>query len=52
MLIYFFMKENNSSKIWQWGMSPKENIRQVITRFKQLQGDPHNIVFAAAKQPL
>ena len=24
-------------------MSPKENIRQVITRFKQLQGDPHNI---------
>jgi uncharacterized protein (DUF2062 family) len=43
MLIYFFMKENNSSKIWQWGMSPKENIRQVITRFKQLQGDPHNI---------
>ncbi|MEA3416562.1 MAG: DUF2062 domain-containing protein [Thermodesulfobacteriota bacterium] len=45
MLDCFFnlMKENNSSKIWQWSMSPKENIRQVITRFKQLQGDPHNI---------
>lgn len=37
------MKENDSHKIWQWGMSPKENIRQVITRFKQLQGNPHNI---------
>jgi uncharacterized protein (DUF2062 family) len=43
MLIYIFMKENNSSKIWQWGMSPKENIRRVITRLKRLQGDPHNI---------
>lgn len=43
MLIFNFMKENNSSKIWQWGMSPKENIRQLITRFKQLRGDPHNI---------
>ena len=42
-LFFNLMKENNSSKIWQWGMSPKENIRQVITRFKQLQGDPHNI---------
>lgn len=43
MLVFNFMKENNSSKIWQWGMSPKENIRQLITRFKQLRGDPHNI---------
>ena len=43
MLIYFFMKENNSRKIWQWDMSPKENIERVITRLKQLQGDPHNI---------
>lgn len=24
-------------------MNPKENIRQLITRFKQLRGDPHNI---------
>jgi uncharacterized protein (DUF2062 family) len=37
------MKENNSSKIWKWGMSPKENIRRVIARLKQLQGDPNNI---------
>ncbi|MEA3427644.1 MAG: DUF2062 domain-containing protein [Thermodesulfobacteriota bacterium] len=37
------MKKNNSSKIWNWGMSPRENIRHIITRFKQLQGDPHNI---------
>ena len=37
------MKENNSRKIWQWDMSPKENIERVITRLKQLQGDPHNI---------
>lgn len=43
MLVFEFMKENNSNKIWQWGMSPKENIRQIITRFKQLQGNPHNI---------
>lgn len=43
MLVFNFMKENNSSKIWQWGMNPKENIRQLITRFKQLRGDPHNI---------
>ena len=43
MLIYIIMKENNSSKIWQWGMSPKENIRRIITRLKQLQGNPQNI---------
>ena len=43
MLNYIIMKENNSSKIWQWGMSPKENIRRVIARLKQLQGDPNNI---------
>lgn len=43
MLIFDFMKENDSHKIWQWGMSPKENIRHIITRVKQLQGDPHYI---------
>ena len=48
MLIFNFMKKNNSSKIWQWGMSPKENIRQVITRFKELQGDPHYIAMGMA----
>ncbi|MDI6688553.1 MAG: DUF2062 domain-containing protein [Desulfobacterales bacterium] len=29
-------------------MSPKENIRQVITRFKELQGDPHYIAMGMA----
>ena len=48
MLIFNFMKKNNSTKIWQRGMSPKENIRQVITRFKELQGDPHYIAMGMA----
>ncbi|MDO9565756.1 MAG: DUF2062 domain-containing protein [Candidatus Desulfaltia sp.] len=42
------MKKNNSTKIWQRGMSPKKNIRQVITRFKELQGDPHYIAMGMA----
>lgn len=48
MLIFNFMKKNNSTKIWQRGMSPKKNIRQVITRFKELQGDPHYIAMGMA----
>jgi len=31
------------NKIWQPGISPKENIHQIITRLKQLQGEPNQI---------